>query len=261
MRSVFVSLILFGIHAAALASDQDSIDLAKAAMAANDCPLAARTLDALSPPAKQDPGVLFLMARANECAGNVDAALEYYRRYDAVAPNIPEVRDAIGKLLLKIEERRRALEEQERQRIEKERNDAAAAEWQRQQDIEYKKRADAQARVQAWENDLESRRNIAKLAMEVPVHVGLVVGGLLLAVPNAGPAFEPFELGDDPSVKSEAEFLFGGGALLTTIGGTLLVATAVFGFKPVNLLVHWPVDVLPAGCLFMPPAPSEAGAE
>jgi hypothetical protein len=247
MRNAFVAALLFAPHSAALASDQDSNDLAKAAMAANDCPLAARTLDGLTPQAKQDPGVLFLMARANECAGNLDQALEYYRRYDAVVPNIPEVRDAIGKLLLKIEERRRAFDEQERQRIEQERNDAAAAEWQRQEDIRNQKAWDLQRRQQEWRDERDSRRNIAVLLVDVPVTVGFigVAGGFWASY------FGAFGSGGDP--------LHGFIGLFALLPGIIEGATMLGAGGPGMVAGFCCSPLVPDAVLFLPPYPKEEG--
>lgn len=40
-------------------------------------------------------------AKAYQCAGNTDSALVYFRKYDKLVPNQPEVREAIGKILVK----------------------------------------------------------------------------------------------------------------------------------------------------------------
>lgn len=89
-------------------SDREAFDKAVAALEAKECAMAVRTLEGISGSVTKDPAFILTSAKAYECVGKLEDALELYRQYLKLAPDTPEIRQAVGRVLFNLEKQNEA---------------------------------------------------------------------------------------------------------------------------------------------------------
>ena len=101
-RAAFVVSLLLVSPLAHADPEREKYDMGVVALRNKDCKAAADSLNSVKGPLRNDPAFINHAAQANECAGNLPKALEYYRRKEALDKDKTQVHEKIGELLYRI---------------------------------------------------------------------------------------------------------------------------------------------------------------
>jgi tetratricopeptide (TPR) repeat protein len=85
-----------------------------------DCPAALKALEGVSQQGRSEPLWVYYMAQTHECLGNIEAALDYYQKYNALVPGQIPVIEKMADLRYKLSKAReaRVKAEEERRKAE-----------------------------------------------------------------------------------------------------------------------------------------------
>src|SRR5271167_3717728 len=89
-------------------ADREKYDMGVVALRNKDCRAAADAFNSVEGPLAQDASFVNYAAQANECAGNLEKALEYYRKKEIFDQNKLQAREKIGELLYRINKEKQA---------------------------------------------------------------------------------------------------------------------------------------------------------
>ncbi|MGA3102195.1 MAG: hypothetical protein ABSD61_10065 [Terracidiphilus sp.] len=106
VKFCFFAALLFFAVAPSSAQQNDGELFAEGRIALDkykDCAASLNALKQVSPEGQKNPMWIYYMAKANECAGNIADALNYYKAYAATNPS-PEITEKIGDLQYKVDQ-------------------------------------------------------------------------------------------------------------------------------------------------------------
>lgn len=109
----FICLGFVSFCAASLLAQSDAVRFAEGQAALdkhNDCAAAIEAFDSVSSQGKTEPLWAFYMAKAQECKGDLNAALTHYLKYDELNPGQAEVVAKVGDLRYRLKKQQQAEE-------------------------------------------------------------------------------------------------------------------------------------------------------